>query len=154
MTAVNAAVRTLARRFVRSRQIDFWMREVKPTWSLDALRARVVDVIAETHDVSTFVLAPNELWLGHRGRLNEVLPRDPGLMNAAGAAASFLPGGHIEGFADTFRALYRAVYQAVLEGRPAQDRYPTFADGHDGMVVCEAVERSAREGKRVNIERT
>jgi predicted dehydrogenase len=75
-------------------------------------------------------------------------------MNAAGAAASFLPGGHIEGFADTFRALYTAVYQAVLSGLPAAGRYPTFADGHDEMLVCEAIERSAREGRRVAIERT
>jgi len=97
---------------------------------------------------------PDELWLGHRERPNEVLPRDPGLMNPAGAAASFLPGGHIEGFADTFRALYRAVYQAVIEGRPAVGRYPTFADGHDEMLVCEAVEQSARQGKRVAIDRT
>ncbi|MEA2628366.1 MAG: hypothetical protein QOJ10_826 [Chloroflexota bacterium] len=96
---------------------------------------------------------PDELWLGHRDRPNEVLPRDPALMNRAGAAASFLPGGHIEGFADTFRALYNAVYEAVLEGEPARDRYPTFADGHDEVVVCEAVEHSAREGKRVEITR-
>ena len=75
-------------------------------------------------------------------------------MNAAGAAASFLPGGHIEGFADTFRTLYKAVYQAVIDGRPAEGRYPTFADGHDEVVVCEAVGQSARQGRRVAIERT
>jgi len=74
-------------------------------------------------------------------------------MNGAGAAASFLPGGHIEGFADTFRALYSAVYSSVLDGRPAEDLYPTFADGHDEVVVCEAVELSARQGKRVEIKR-
>src|ERR1700674_5844765 len=96
---------------------------------------------------------PDELWLGHREKPNEVLPRDPGLMNAAGAAGAALPRGHIEGFADTFRALYSAVYKAVLEGGPAEDSYPTFADGHDEMVVCEAVGRSARDGKRVKIER-
>jgi predicted dehydrogenase len=96
---------------------------------------------------------PDELWLGHRERPNELLPRDPALMNEAGAAASYLPGGHIEGFADTFRALYGAVYQAVLEGGPKPGRYPTFADGHDEVVVCEAVERSAREGRRIEIER-
>ena len=96
---------------------------------------------------------PDELWLGHREQPNEVLYRDPSLMNRAGAAASYLPGGHIEGFADTFRALYSAVYRAVLEGGPAQDRYPTFVDGHDEMLVCEAVERSSRQGKRVEIDR-
>jgi predicted dehydrogenase len=96
---------------------------------------------------------PDELWLGHREQPNEVLYRDPSLMNKAGAAASYLPGGHIEGFADTFRGLYNAVYQAVLQGGPAQGRYPTFADGHDEMLVCEAVERSARLGKRVEIDR-
>src|SRR6202165_3479357 len=89
---------------------------------------------------------PDELWLGHRERPNELLPRDPALMNEAGAAASYLPGGHVEGFADTFRALYGAVYQAVLEGGPAEDSYPTFADGHDEMVVWEAVGSRGREG--------
>jgi predicted dehydrogenase len=97
--------------------------------------------------------SPDELWLGHRGRPNEVLSRDPGLMNAAGATASHLPGGHIEGFADTFRALYAAVYKAVLEGGPAEGRYPSFADGHDEMLVCEAVERSARTRTRASVER-
>jgi len=97
--------------------------------------------------------APDELWLGHREQPNEVLYRDPSLMNLAGKDASYLPGGHIQGFADTFRGLYNAVYQAVLEGRPASDRYPTFADGHDEMLVCEAVERSARQGMRVDVER-
>ena len=97
--------------------------------------------------------SPDELWLGHREQPNEILYRDPSLMNQSGAAASYLPGGHVEGFADTFRGLYNAVYQAVLEGKQAKDRYPTFADGHDEVVVCEAVERSAREGTRVEINR-
>jgi len=29
-------------------------------------------------------------------------------MNRAGAAAAFLPGGHAEGFADTFKAAFAA----------------------------------------------
>ncbi|HEY8801682.1 MAG TPA: Gfo/Idh/MocA family oxidoreductase [Candidatus Dormibacteraeota bacterium] len=112
-----------------------------------------VEIDGATGSAAWYSEQPDELWLGHRERPNEVLPRDPGLMNAAGAAASFLPGGHIEGFADTFRALYHAVYRAVLEGGPAEDRYPTFADGHDEVVVCEAVELSARQGKRIEIKR-
>ena len=95
---------------------------------------------------------PDELWIGHRGRPNEVILRDAAIMNPAGRKASYLPGGHAEGFADTFKALYAAVYGAVAAGKPS-DGYPTFADGHDEMLVCEAVARSAREATWVEVER-
>ncbi len=97
---------------------------------------------------------PDALWLGHRERPNELLLRDPSLLNDRGRAAAALPGGHAEGFADTFAALYRAVYTAVAAGgpSPAPD-YPTFADGHDEMLVCEAVARSAREARWVEVHR-
>jgi predicted dehydrogenase len=97
---------------------------------------------------------PDELWIGHRGRPNEILPRDPALLNAEGRAAASLPAGHNEGFADTFKALYRAIYAAVAGAGPAEPDYPTFADGHDSMLVCEAVARSAREGRWASVERT
>ena len=95
---------------------------------------------------------PDELWLGHRGRNNEILLRDPSILNDEGRRAASLPGGHAEGFADTFRALYSAVYAAVAEGKPGGG-YPTFADGHDEMLVCEAVLRSSREQRWVEVER-
>jgi predicted dehydrogenase len=97
---------------------------------------------------------PDHLWIGHRERPNELLQRNPALMNAAGAAAAGLPGGHVEGFADTFRALYRAVYADVVAGRPAErPMYSTFADGHDKMLVNDAIATSAREGRWVDVER-
>jgi predicted dehydrogenase len=96
---------------------------------------------------------PDELWIGHRGRTNEILLRDPAILNDEGRRAASLPGGHAEGFADTFRALYAAVYSAVAEGRPG-DGYPTFADGHDEMLVCDAVARSSREQRWVDVERS
>ena len=72
-------------------------------------------------------------------------------MNQAGAAAS-LPGGRVEGFGDTFRALFREVYQAILAGAgPANLVYATFEDGHHEMLVCDAVARSAREGRWVEV---
>ena len=95
---------------------------------------------------------PDELWLGHRGRPNEILLRDPALLNEDARAATSLPGGHAEGFADTFKALYAAVYGAIAQGRPG-DGYPTFADGHDEMLVCDAVARSSRERRWVDVER-
>jgi predicted dehydrogenase len=97
---------------------------------------------------------PDELWIGRRERPNETLLRNPALMNAAGIAAASLPGGHAEGFADSFRALYRAVYADVAAGGPApRPSYPTFADGHDEMLVNDAIAASAREGRWVAVDR-
>jgi predicted dehydrogenase len=96
---------------------------------------------------------PDDLWIGHRGKPNELLPRDPALLNAAGRAAASLPGGHNEGFADTFKSLYRAIYRAVAGNGTPEPDYPTFADGHDSMLVCEAVARSARHGSWASVDR-
>ena len=75
-------------------------------------------------------------------------------MNQAGAAAARLPGGHVEGFADTFAALFRAVYADVLAGGPsARPPYATFADGHEEMLVGDAIAESARTGRWVDVRR-
>jgi predicted dehydrogenase len=90
---------------------------------------------------------PDQLWIGHRDAPNEILIRNPALMGEAGRSAAVLPGGHVEGFADTFRALFRAIYEDVGRGAPADHpAYPTFADGHDEMLVGDAVAESARAG--------
>lgn len=95
---------------------------------------------------------PDELWIGHRGRPNEVMLRDPALLNDGGRRATWLPAGHAEGFGETFKALYAAVYGAVAEGKPGAG-YPTFADGHDSMLVCEAVAQSSRERRWIEVKR-
>jgi predicted dehydrogenase len=97
---------------------------------------------------------PDELWIGRRERPNELLLRNPALMNAAGTGSAFLPGGHAEGFADTFKALYHAVYSDIASGGPAaRPTYPTFADGHDEMLVNDAIATSSREGRWVAVDR-
>ncbi len=75
------------------------------------------------------------------------------MLNAEGRAAASLPAGHNEGFADTFKALYRAVYRAIAGDGPSEPDYPTFADGHESMLACEAVARSAREGTWASVDR-
>ncbi|MFN8630111.1 MAG: Gfo/Idh/MocA family oxidoreductase [Chloroflexota bacterium] len=98
--------------------------------------------------------SPDQLWIGHRDRPNELLLRNPGLMNPAGAAAARLPGGHAEGFADTFGAAFTAVYADVAAGRPSDNpRYATFAAGHEEMLIGDAVLESARTGAWVTINR-
>ena len=97
---------------------------------------------------------PDRLWIGHRDRPNELLLRNPALMNAAGAATARLPGGHVEGFADTFGAVFAAVYDDVIAGGPSlAPRYATFEDGHEEMLVGDAVLESARTGRWVEIPR-
>jgi predicted dehydrogenase len=88
---------------------------------------------------------PEYLWIGHRGRPNELANKDPGLMTDLGAAVTGYPAGHVEGYPDTFRGLFAAVYADVAAGKPsAEPAYPTFADGHDIALVCQAVAESAQ----------
>ena len=94
---------------------------------------------------------PNALVLGHRDRANEHLTRDPSLMAAGVRAFADYPGGHAEGFPDTFKQLYKAVYTAILDGRPASPLYATFADGDNEVRLCEAVLRSHREARWVSV---
>ncbi len=97
---------------------------------------------------------PDQLWIGHREKPNEILIRNPALMSEAAQAAAALPGGHVEGFADTFRSLFRAIYADVAAGAPSETPvYPTFADGHDEMLVGDAVAESARTGAWSEVRR-
>jgi len=95
---------------------------------------------------------PDHLWIGHRDAPNQVLQRGGSPMNALGTAAVSLPGGHVEGFADTFFALFRAVYSDVVLGqRSPTSTYASFEDGHYEMLVCDAVLKSAKSGTWVNV---
>lgn len=96
---------------------------------------------------------PDQLWIGHRDAPNQILQRDAALMNTSGAAAVGLPGGHVEGFADTFRALFRQVYADVAKGRRSPvSTYAGFEDGHHEMLLCDAVQESARTGRWTDVK--
>ena len=90
---------------------------------------------------------PEDLWMGHREGPNQILLRDPSLMNPTGAAAAFMPGGHPEGFADTWAAFFTQVYRDVARGgRGPDSTCATFDDGHNEMLFCDAVLSSAASG--------
>jgi len=96
---------------------------------------------------------PNELWIGHRSQPNQLLMKDPSLLAPEAVATASYPGGHNEGFPDTFKQLYKKVYDYILAGDfNAEPDFPTFADGHYEQVLCEAIERSAKEGKWVDVQ--
>ncbi len=96
---------------------------------------------------------PNQLWVGHRMQANELLIRDPSLMDTAAAAISNYPGGHNEGFPDTFKQLFRSFYGYIAQGDfGAVPSFPTFADGHREILLCEAILESHRSRRWVDIE--
>jgi predicted dehydrogenase len=95
---------------------------------------------------------PEELWIGRRETASQLLLRDPALLAPAARQRTSYPGGHAEGFPDTFKQLYAAVYRDVAAGRPAtQPDYPTFADGHAAMRLAEAIATSAAESRWVTV---
>ncbi len=96
---------------------------------------------------------PNELWIGRRDKPNEVLMKDPALLTPQARGCAGYPGGHNEGFPDTFKQLYRSVYRYIRAGDlAAPPGFPTFADGHEEILLCEAIRRSAVERKWVELE--
>lgn len=62
----RSARSTAAKRLFLDRQAEFWLGELDPVRSLGEIRARVVEVIAETADTKTFMLRPNAAWRAHR----------------------------------------------------------------------------------------
>jgi predicted dehydrogenase len=95
---------------------------------------------------------PDELWIGHRDRPNELLLRDPALVADAVRPAIGYPGGHNEGFPDTFKQCFRAFYQYIEQGDfAAPPTYPTFADGHREILLCEAILASHRTRQWVDV---
>jgi predicted dehydrogenase len=96
---------------------------------------------------------PNELWIGHRDSPNQILPKDPSLFHPEARALTGFPGGHAEGYPDTFVQVFRQFYAAIATGKlPETGKFATFEDGHHEMLLCEAIERSARSGAWIKVE--
>jgi predicted dehydrogenase len=97
---------------------------------------------------------PEELWIGHRERANETLLKDPALAGDLARSAISYPGGHAEGFPDTFKQLFRSFYGYIAAGDfSAPEPFPTFDDGHREIVLCDAILKSHREQRWVTVER-
>jgi predicted dehydrogenase len=92
----------------------------------------------------------NELWMGHRGKANEVLQKDPFLLDPAVRHYAHLPGGHQEAWADAFCNLMRDIYGFIADGRKPGQAHPpafaTFEDGYRANCVVEAILDSAKRG--------
>lgn len=96
---------------------------------------------------------PNEIWIGRRDRPNESLIRDPSLVGDLARRFMTYPGGHNEGFPDSFKQCFKAFYEHVAGGdTSAPPFFPTFEDGHREILLCEAILRSHREERWITLE--
>lgn len=112
------------------------------------------EIAGSEASLSWFSAVPDDLVIGHRGRPNEVLQRDPVLYEPSAAKTVGYPGGHVEGYPDTFRALFEQVYRDIDRAGPAESpSYPTFEDGNDVVLVAEAIAKSHEERRWVSVDR-
>ena len=92
----------------------------------------------------------NELWLGYRDSANQILQKDPSLIDAEVRHYAHLPGGHQEAWADAFANLMRDIYGFILAGKKPTDAHPpafaTFEDGYRANAIVEAILESAKKG--------
>lgn len=94
----------------------------------------------------------DELWIGHRDKPSELLLKDPSLLAPSARPFAEVPGGHAEGFRDTFKMLYSRVYAAIESGGPPEKPdYPTFADGLYALRLGDLIHQSATERRWVTI---
>jgi predicted dehydrogenase len=92
----------------------------------------------------------NELWIGHRDAPNQVLQKDPSLIDSEVRGYAHLPGGHQESWADAFCNVMRDIYGFIAAGKPATDPLPpavaTFEDGYRANCIVDAIVESAHLG--------
>lgn len=84
----------------------------------------------------------DELWIGQRNSPNQIIVKDPSLLKDLARPYADLPGGHSEGYDDTFKQLFRRFYGSILDpSLPAE--YPQFIDGVRQLTILEKELESA-----------
>lgn len=94
---------------------------------------------------------PNEMWVGRRDGPNQVILKDPSLLYEEARQYAHYPGGHNEAYPDGPKNLFRNIYGYLAGMRPGGD-FATFQDGHNEIAICDAVMKSSREKKWVEVE--
>ena len=93
----------------------------------------------------------NSLWVGRRETCNGEYVKDPSVLKPAAGSVTGYPGGHVEGFPDTFKQNFIKIYRAIESGKQTEGEYATFADGLKEMIFCEKVVQSSAERRWINI---
>ncbi len=92
---------------------------------------------------------PDELWQGHRDSANSIYIKDPSLLKPAARSYADLPGGHSEGYDDTFKQVFRRFYASI--GDSSAPEYPQFVDGLRQLQILNAALESNRKRGWVDV---
>jgi predicted dehydrogenase len=98
---------------------------------------------------------PDELWVGYRDAGNRIFLKDPSLLKPAARAFADYPGGHSEGYDDTFKQLFRRFYASIRDGSVDKSGgaidYPQFVDGLRQLNILDSVLESNRSRRWVEV---
>jgi predicted dehydrogenase len=113
-----------------------------------------IDIAASEGSLFWDSESPNQLWIGARKGPNQLLERDPALLGESAAALCHFPGGHSEGFPDTFKQLFFEVYGWIAADRQSRQppTFPTLADGDREVRLCETIAQSAAASAWATVE--
>ena len=96
---------------------------------------------------------PNTLWIGRRTEPNQEVIKDPSLLSPEARGYAAYPGGHAEGYPDTFVQLFKDFYAYLAAGDFSAPRtFPTFETGHEELILCEAIAASAKDRRWVTVK--
>ena len=76
--------------------------------------------------------------------------KDPSLLAEKARSYADLPGGHSEGYDDTFKQVFRRFYRTVADPS-APVEYPTFEDGLRQLTILESVLDSSSKHAWVDV---
>jgi predicted dehydrogenase len=101
----------------------------------------VIEICGTKSSVAWDQERPDELWVGHRENANQIFVKDPSLLESRARAFADLPGGHSEGYDDTFKQIFRRFYASIRAPDEKPD-YPQFADGLRQLNILDAALKS------------
>jgi predicted dehydrogenase len=96
-----------------------------------------IEIYGQKSSVAWDQERPDELWIGHRNAPNQIIIKDPSLMKENARPYADLPGGHSEGYDDTFKQIFRRFYDSIAHPEATLE-YPQFTDGLRQLNILEA----------------
>jgi hypothetical protein len=103
-----------------------------------------IEIFGTKSSVAWDAERPDELWIGHRQKRSEILLKDAALYYKDARSFTDIPGGHSEGYDDTFKQTFKKFYQTLVD-RNVPVQYPTFEDGIHQLELVDAVVDSSQK---------